>query len=261
MPGPRTAGGPTPTRGRRRGTSPAAAEPDREDPARERPAPAVPTPARPLPGPGESPAALLPVRARPAENLGFLLGHALPARLCGGTAAPRPRTAALLDLLGAPVLSATVLRRLRRRHGGAPVVVRAPAGPVLLLFDPADLARFHSAPLGRLDPATAAHAAQAPAPGPAHREAEERALASGRALHPSCAEFLRVVGEEAAPLTAGGLLDHARIRAALARTGRRVVLGDAAAEDTDLLPGHGVGAQRGRGQLARPVRLGEPGKG
>ncbi|MFD9411169.1 cytochrome P450 [Streptomyces sp. NPDC059989] len=121
------------------------------------------------------------------------------------------RTAALL--LGdrprsGPARSSAALRALRARHGDAPVLLRTRSGEtVLVLLDPRDLCRFYAEPVSP------------------QRRIDAGALAAG---------VLAAVVEEARHLTASGTLELARAHRAVGRAARRIVLGDAAAEDEEL---------------------------
>ncbi|MFJ4775875.1 cytochrome P450 [Streptomyces sp. NPDC088762] len=121
------------------------------------------------------------------------------------------RTAALLGARrprSGPARTSAALRALRARHGDAPVLLRTRSGErVLVLLDPRDLCRFYAEPVTprrRID-------AEAPAAG-----------------------VLAAVAGEARYLTASGTLDLDRAHHAVGRASRRIVLGDAAAEDEEL---------------------------
>ncbi|MFD0265175.1 cytochrome P450 [Streptomyces sp. NPDC127106] len=111
-----------------------------------------------------------------------------------------------------PAFSAETLRELRARHGGAPVPVRGLSGTVLVLLDPRELRQFYAQPV-------AGPSAAAAAPAGADRTAAEPALLSGEALR-------TVITEEARQLTAASTLELVRVRQAVARVARRIVLGD-----------------------------------
>ncbi|MEU9378328.1 cytochrome P450 [Streptomyces sp. NPDC048255] len=185
------------------------------------------------------------VRAGRAETLRFALTHTLPA-FTRGISAPRPAVVSALASVNQYGWSAATFRALRARHGGAPVRIRALSGEMLVLFDPADVRQFFAEPmeslamdavdkvkmLGVLEPTgvICSHGALREA----RREVNDRALAAGRAVHPSCAEYLSVITEESAPLTRGPVLDYPRLLRAFQRISRRLVLGDLARDDEEL---------------------------
>ncbi|WP_308072572.1 cytochrome P450 [Streptomyces bambusae] len=186
-----------------------------------------------------------PARAGRAETVRFALTHTLPA-FARGIAAPRPRLAAAFGALGQYGWSTATLRSLRARYGGAPVRIRGLSGELLVLLDPADVARFFAEPVAHLamDAVDKVRMLEVLEPTgvicshgalrEARREVNDHALAADRPVHPSCAEFLAVVAEECAPLTASDVLEYAALRRALERIGRRIVLGDRAAHDEEL---------------------------
>ncbi|MFE3863582.1 cytochrome P450 [Streptomyces goshikiensis] len=157
-----------------------------------------------------------PARTGRAESVRALAARALSARALPGFARPR-----------AAHTSTAALRDLRERHGGAPVLVRGPSGPVLVILDPQDMRRFYAEPAGVLAPDPCA-------PGGERRRLGAEVLAAGTPVHPSHGPFLAALAEEARPLTATGTLRIATARRAVARAGRRIVLGDAAAGDEEL---------------------------
>ncbi|RSS79149.1 cytochrome P450 [Streptomyces sp. WAC06614] len=195
-------------------------------------------------GASERPAAVA-LRAGPVENARFVLTQVLPAFAKGIGELRAPVVSAAVRLRQTDWAAAT-LRALRSRYGGAPVLVRALSGDVLLLLDPADVRQFFAEPVERLalDAHDKVRALGVLEPngvicshGPlreARRAVNDRALAAGRTVHPSCAPYLAVVDEECAPLTAGPRLDQATVQRAVERIGRRIVLGDRAAGDEEL---------------------------
>lgn len=167
-----------------------------------------------------------PVRAGRAATVRFVAARTLP-----GFA--RPRAMRAYD---------ATLRALRARHGGAPVLVRGLSGTVLVILDPEDMRQFYAEPVSCLAP-------DPPDP-PDHpykslirrdrerceeqRQINDQVLAAGAPVHPSCGQFLKIIAEEARHLTASDTLRLTRARCAVARAGRRIVLGDAAAGDEEL---------------------------
>ncbi len=66
------------------------------------------------------------------------------------------------------------------------------------------------------------------------RDFAESVLDTGSAVHRLAADFAEAVAHEAAPLLAEGSLDFAQFHTAFTRLTRRVILGDAAAEDDEV---------------------------
>lgn len=135
---------------------------------------------------------------------------------------------------------------MRARHGGAPVEVRGLSGPLLVLLDHADVRRFYELPvrilamdapdkykgLSLLEPTgvICSHGDTREE----RRRVNDDVLAADRPVHPSCAEFQAVIAQEATALVQGSELDFPLLRRTVARIGRRMVLGDAAAGDEEL---------------------------
>ncbi|MGW6706347.1 cytochrome P450 [Streptomyces sp. NPDC054956] len=197
-------------------------------------------------------------RVRRAASVRFAATHTLPV-LVRGFVSARPRAARGHTATGRPRWSAATLRALRARHGGAPVLVRGLTGAVLLVLDPQDVRQFYAEPAGTLAPAPD------PADGCAHaglraerRAVDDSVLAAGLPVHPSCGPFLSVLAEEARRLTAGGTLELARTRHAVARAARRIVLGDAAAEDAELTRRLGRFHHKAGARIAAYADLAEP---
>ncbi|WP_330300028.1 cytochrome P450 [Streptomyces sp. NBC_00503] len=175
-------------------------------------------------------------RSGRAGSVRFAAAHTLPV-LVRGFVSARPRTGRGHAAPARPRWSAATLRALRARHGGAPVLLRGLTGTVLLILDPQDVRQFYAEPVDTLALASAPGAPD----GCAHaglraqrRAVNDAVLAAGLSVHPSCGPFLSVLAEEARRLTAGGSLELARARHVVARAARRIVLGDAAAEDVEL---------------------------
>ncbi|MFD9356659.1 cytochrome P450 [Streptomyces sp. NPDC060031] len=178
-----------------------------------------------------------------AEAVRFAATHTLPVLVRGFvTGGGRGRATHPYAAPARPHWSAAALRALRERHGSAPLLVRGPAGTALVLLDPQDLRRFH----------TEAHGE----PREAGRWIHDEVLASDAPVHPSCRPFLAAVAAEAPLLTAAGSLELARARHTVARIGRRIVLGDAAAGDEELatLLGQLRGGRARNARTARTLR-------
>ncbi|WP_158071200.1 cytochrome P450 [Streptomyces sp. CB00455] len=181
---------------------------------------------------------------------------ATAATLVRGLVPARPRP-------GAVRTSAAALRALRARHGDAPVLVRARSGrTVLVLLAPADIDRFYAEPVGVLaddpPPGTTGLGCPHGGSGPEQRRTGAEALAAAVPARPSCAPFLTAVAEEARHLTASasasGTLELARVRHAMGRAARRIVLGDAAAADEELAGRIGQNSARSSARAARRIR-------
>lgn len=195
-------------------------------------------------------------RAGRGGSVRFVAAHTLPV-LVRGFVSARPRAARGHGAQGRPRWSAATLRALRARHGGAPVLVRGLTGTVLLVLDPRDVRQFYDEPAG--DPGLGAPDGCAHAGLRAERRAvDDSVLAAGVAVHPSCGPFLSVLAEEARRLTAGGTLELARARHAVARAARRIVLGDAAAEDLELSRRLGRFHDKAAARIAAYADLAEP---
>ncbi|MER6517517.1 cytochrome P450 [Streptomyces sp. NPDC001553] len=185
-----------------------------------------------------------PARAGRAEAVRFAATHTLPV-LVRDLVGPHARL--LRPEPGRPRWPAATLRALRARHGGAPVLLRGPTGPTLVLLDPLDLHRFHEAPPSKLA-AYPPDKCRAPGAAPGRptrhedhddlrerrREVNEIVLASGSPVHPSCGPFLAVIADEAGRLGASHTLGLTRARHIVTRAARRMVLGDTAAGDEEL---------------------------
>ncbi|WP_327135012.1 cytochrome P450 [Streptomyces sp. NBC_01343] len=186
-----------------------------------------------------------PARAGRAETVRFAATHTLPAFVRGAFHL-RPRVVAAYAALGQQGWSAATLRAMRARHGGAPVEVRGLSGPLLVLLDHADVRRFYELPvrtlamdapdkykgLSLLEPTgvICSHGDTREE----RRRVNDEVLAADRPVHPSCEEFRAVVAQEAPALIQGSELDFPLLRRTVARVGRRMVLGDAAADDEEL---------------------------
>ncbi|MCM1965144.1 cytochrome P450 [Streptomyces sp. G1] len=197
-------------------------------------------------------------RAGRGESARFAAAHTLPA-LVRGFVSARPRAARGHAGPDRPRWSAATLRALRDRHGGAPVLVRGLTGTVLLILDPQDIRQFYAEPVGSLGRTAAgtdgcAHAGLRDE----RRAVDDSVLAAGLAVHPSCGAFLSVLADEARRLTAGGSLELARVRHSVARAARRIVLGDAAAEDAELGRRLGRFHERAGARIAAYADLAEP---
>ncbi|CAL9608867.1 hypothetical protein SUDANB120_05602 [Streptomyces sp. enrichment culture] len=174
-------------------------------------------------------------RAGRAESVRFAATRALPFFVRG---VPGTR----------PAFPAEVLRELRDRHGGAPVLVHGISGPVLVLLDRREMRQFYDRP--------GAGAPGGPAP----------ALPSAEVLRTVLAEEVR------APASAA-TLELVRLRQAVARAARRLdpTAGAAAAAPAEGRAGaagllgrllrHRGPHQSGPARDTRPERHPHPGPG
>ncbi len=186
-----------------------------------------------------------PARAGRAETVRFAATHTLPA-FVRGVFSPRPKVVAVYAALGQQGWSAATLRAMRARHGGAPVEVRGLSGPLLVLLDQADVRQFYELPVRTLamdasDKHKGLSLLEPTGVICSHgdireerRRINDEVLSAARPVHPSCREFQAVIDQEAPALTRDAELDFPRLRRAVARIGRRMVLGDAAAGDEEL---------------------------
>ncbi len=140
------------------------------------------------------------------------------------------------------------------RRGPGPLALRVPGRRIVLLLDPADVRRVlegtptpftaatreKTAALGRFEPA--AVLVSAAADRPARRRLNVHALDTGLELHhlaPAVVDVVRgevdaLLAETGAAGAGTGTLDWDRFAAAFGRIVRRVVLGDAARDDTGV---------------------------
>lgn len=214
------------------------------------------------------PAAALAPAGTPAAATTVLAS--LGALLTAAGRGPRPRR----RRQGEVRASAAALRALRARHGDAPALVRTRSGQtVLVLLDPGDVRRFYAEPVSVLaaDPPQKCRGLSTHEPGrygdapgcargeqrPERRRMSADVLAAGLPVHPAAGPILAVVAEEARHLTATGTLELHRVRHAVNRAARRIVLGDPAAEDDELagwLTQLRAGDGRPRGGRTRAAR-------
>ncbi|MEU6868743.1 cytochrome P450 [Streptomyces sp. NPDC046876] len=195
--------------------------------------------------PAQQPLVPRPARAGRAETVRFAATHTLPAFVRGAFSV-RPKVVAAYAALGQQGWSASTLRAMRARHGGAPVEVRGLSGPLLILLDPSDLRQFYELPVRILamdapDKYKGLSLVEPTGVICSHgdtreerRRINDEVLAASRPVHPSCREFQALLDEEAPALARHTELDFTRLRRTVARVVRRMVLGDAAAGDEEL---------------------------
>ncbi|MEV6674037.1 cytochrome P450 [Streptomyces sp. NPDC051162] len=214
--------------------------------------------------------------ASAGENLRLAVVYLLPNYL-KGVFRGRPRVAALVARLDAGRHAVDTMRRMRRRHGRGPVMVRGTSGPTLLVLDAEDARQVLAGPVEvyavdtwekvtgfagvQPDALVASHGGQRTV----RRAFNDSVLDAGCPVHRLADHFLRVVGEEAAALLgprALAGLDTAAFRERFDRVGRRCFLGEAAADDEEfslllgelLAEANWMGARRWRAARARRTR-------
>ena len=143
------------------------------------------------------------------------------------------------------------VERLTERYAGRPVMLRSVGGQTLLVLAADDVRRVLESPVSvygmnapekrRLFSPFAPDALNGSPPDlhAERRPFNEAVLDYGHEPHRFAERFLRVVHEEVAAMLAdAGVLDYERSLAAFRRIARRCVLGDAAADDTELSEEH-----------------------
>ncbi len=183
------------------------------------------------------------------ESLRFTLTNLLPS-LLRGLAIPLPFWTEVATRFDTGRGVATV-EHLTTRYAGRPVLLRGIGGRTLLVLAADDVRRVLEAPVSvyamnaaekrRLLSPFAPDALNG-SPPELHTERRpfnEAVLDYGHEPHRLAERFLRVVREEAAAMLAGdGVLDYERSLEGFRRITRRCVLGDAAADDTELSEEH-----------------------
>ncbi|WP_458097336.1 cytochrome P450 [Roseomonas sp. WA12] len=187
------------------------------------------------------------------DTLNVLLSVVMPL-LGKGVLLRRPPVVGMAERLGLDAGAVRTMRRLRDRHGPGPVLLPLPLRPYALVLSPEHVTRAlarspeplatasdekraalaHFEPHGVLVSGTAERAIRRPY--------NEAVLDFPRAMHRLAGRFLDVVAEEAAAIREDaerkGELDWEVFARGWWRMSRRVVFGDAAAEDhevTDIL--------------------------
>ncbi|WKU43828.1 cytochrome P450 [Streptomyces sp. VNUA116] len=227
------------------------------------------------PGVGTGRGTALPA-ASAGENLRLTLTYFLPNYL-KGVFRSRPRIAALVARADTARRAPETMRRLRRRHGRGPVLVRGAAGPTLLVLDADDARQVLSGPVAvyavdtwekvsgfapvQPESLVASHGRQRIV----RRLFNDAVLDTGCPVHRLADRFLRVTGEEAAALLGPGAVAGLRpeaLRESFERVGRRCFLGEAAADDEEfsrllgelLAEANWMGARRWRAGRTRRLR-------
>lgn len=186
-----------------------------------------------------------PARAGRVETARFVATHTLPV-FVRGVVSPRFKVMSWYAALNQSAWSAATLRAMRERHGGAPVMVRALSGEMLVLLDQAEIRQFFAEPVRTLamdaeDKVRSLSVVEPTGVTCAHgdlreqrRKINDEVLAWDRPVHPACAEYQGIVAEECQALTSRTGLDFDQVCRVIGRISRRVVLGDRAAGDAEL---------------------------
>ena len=184
-----------------------------------------------------------------ALDTALIVGGVLLPTLAVGVIKRRPRLTWLAQRLQVDRLAIAIMRRMRRRYGPGPLLLRLPRISVALLLTPEDVellladtevfapastekraALYHFQPHGSL---------VADQPDRATRRLfNESALEIDHPLHSQHDRVAAIIDAEVEPLTSGDRLGWDEFNAAWWRMVRRIVLGDAARDDhelTDLL--------------------------
>ncbi|MFC0624630.1 cytochrome P450 [Kribbella deserti] len=155
----------------------------------------------------------------------------------------RPRALVLAERFDLESRALKVVRRFRQRYGDGPVLLRIPGRTIALVIDPADVRRLLAE---TPEPFTAAtdekvgalrhfqpHAVLTSDPPirAARRELNEQALDSSQPVHRNGQRMLDILRAELATLEP---MDWPAFREIWYRIARRIVLGDAARDDTIL---------------------------
>ncbi|MGW7417208.1 cytochrome P450 [Streptomyces sp. NPDC054863] len=186
-----------------------------------------------------------PVRAGRADTVRFVATHTLPAFVRGLVSLRFP-VVSLYAKVNQSAWSSATLRAMKRKYGGAPVLVRGLSGDMLVLFEQSDIRRFFAEPVMTLamDPPDKYDSLSVFEPNGVicsrgarreeRRDLNDEVLAWHDPVHPDCTDYLRIVAEESRALTGSGTLAFPAVLEAVSRVSRRIVLGDLAADDTEL---------------------------
>lgn len=203
-----------------------------------------------VPNAAGSPRADLLPRAGFTDTASVLLQVFLPTIL-KGVILRRPAMLALAEWLDFDKRAVRALQRLRRHHGSGPVLLNLPGRSLALVLDPGDadrVLRESPEPFSTATPEKRAALAHFEpkvsliSEGPERvdrRRYNDQVLESHRQMHALAAQFLAVVAEETGCLrrkarARGGMLDWDGFAEVWFRIVRRIVLGNAAAEDNEL---------------------------
>jgi cytochrome P450 len=161
-----------------------------------------------------------------------------------GAVLRRPRVVSLVQRCDLEGRAGRLLRRLRDRYDGGPILLRTPGRRFAFLLAAEDVDRVLAQTPERFSAATPEKAAALAhfqpdgvliSPGflrGPRRAFNERALDTGQAMHRLAGSMVTTIRDEAARLLAGDpIVDWPAFARAHDRLVRRIVLGDAAAED------------------------------
>ena len=189
-------------------------------------------------------------RASFLERSRFTLTYALPSLLRGALIPQSPWTD-LATRLNTGRWAVATIEWLSGRHGGRSLLLSGVTGKTLLILTTDDVRRVLDLPVAEfavdarektraLEPvAPDALNASPPALRGQRRPFNEAVLDYGHEPHRLAERFLAIVGEEITSMLAtAGVLDYERSLAGFRRISRRCVLGDAAADDTELSEEH-----------------------
>jgi cytochrome P450 len=184
------------------------------------------------------------------ENARFALTYALPS-LLRGAVIPQPFWTELATRLNTGQWAVTTVERLSERHGGRSLLLRSVLGKTVLILTTEDVRRVLDSPVEvfaldarekrrALEPfAPDALNASPPVLHGQRRPFNEAVLDYGHEPHRLAERFLVIVGEEiTAMLAVATVLDYERSLACFRRISRRCVLGESAADDTELSEEH-----------------------
>src|SRR5262245_42123585 len=184
-------------------------------------------------------------RASFGENLRFTLTYQLPTMLRGALIPMPFWTDAAIRFDNGRVVA--TVERLTKRYGGRPVLLRGINGQTLLVLAADDVRRVLESPVsvyamntGEKQRLFAEFAPDVLNGSPPELHAERRpfneaVLDYGHEPHRFAERFLAVVHQEITAMLADAQeIDYERSLAAFRRISRRCVLGDAAADDTEL---------------------------
>jgi len=184
------------------------------------------------------------------ENARFALTYAFPS-LLRGALIPQPFWTELATRLNTAQWAVATVEHLSSRHGGHSVLLRSVLGETVLILTAEDVRRVLDSPVAEfaLDAREKVRALQPFAPDalnaspPAlrgqRRQFNEAVLDYGHEPHRLAERFLAIASEEiTAMLGTATVVDYERSLAGFRRINRRCVLGDAAADDTELSEEH-----------------------
>ena len=189
-------------------------------------------------------------RASLLESARFTLTYALPS-LLRGALIPQPFWTELATRLNTGQWAVATVERFTERYDGRSLLLRGVTGQTLLVLTTEDVRRVLDSPVEMfaldarekqraLEPfAPDALNASPPSLRDQRRPFNEAVLDFGHEPHRFAERFLAIVGQEiTATLATASVLDYERSLAGFRRINRRIVLGDAAADDTELSDEH-----------------------